>query len=240
MELTELLRTKAFVKTGVAFNTPDRYISPFIDKVQSLNPSYEVKISGTVENANEDTSHNVAYSRALVTAKVGIDSIFKFQAGIVYGLDVQKPIIKTFCGLEVSACTNLCIFKAQHVSQAFLTDDFARIYEELAVNLRRYEDIAEEYKIIANSLKARTLDMPGVQLLMGRLLEHGVKDKFLGTNVVLSAANALYDPKSAYAIKEGQTTAWNLYNATTAYVTEKTDILDKTSKTLSLSKFFLN
>ncbi len=240
MELTELLQTKAFVKSGVAFNTPDRYISPFIDKVQSLNPSFEVKTSGVVENANEDESHNIAYSRALVTAKVGIDSIFKFQAGIVYGLDVQKPVIKTFCGLEVSACTNLCIYKAQHVSQAFLTDDFARIYTELAENLRRYEDIAEEYRVISAGLKARVLDIPGIQLIMGRLLEHGIKDKALGTNVVLSAANAIYDAKSAYAIKEGQTTAWNLYNATTAYVTEKTDILDKTSKTLSLSKFFLS
>ena len=240
MEVEELLRTKAFVKTGMAFNTPDKYINPFLEKVSALNPEYHVATSGVIENANEDDSRNVSYPRALVTAKIGIDSIFKFQAGIVYGLDVQKPIIKTFCGLEVSACTNLCIYKAAHVSQALLTDDFSKIYTELALNLRRYEDIAEEYKAISQSLRERVLNVADVNLLMGRLLEHAIKDKTLGTTVVLSAATAIYDSKSAYAIKEGQTTAWNLYNATTAYVTEKTDILDKTSKTLSLSRFFLN
>lgn len=240
MNITELLQTKAFVKSGVAFNTPDRYINPFIELLQPLSPTFEVKTSGVVENANEDETHNTAYSRALVTAKIGLDNVFKFQAGIVYGLDVQKPIIKTFCGLEVSACTNLCIFNASHVSQAFLTDDFRKIYTELAQNIERYESIAEEYKGIAQGLKERILTIPQIQATMGRLLEHAVKDKFLGTSVVLSAANAIYDAKSAYAIKEGKTTAWNLYNATTAYVTEKTDILDKTGKTLSLSKFFLS
>lgn len=243
--IDEILKSKTFVKegSGAIFRSPTDYLMPFVDTVNNKLSGYKItsKVSNAVVNMNDDGSENVSFGRVNIQADGPvIDGISMPTIGIVYGLDINKPVIKVYTGTNVSACTNLCVFNPADLFQMEIMNNLERIYslaEEYAEDIsKKYE----KYQKVIKELQSQEIDMMETQMLLGGLLMRGVVDGVLGTNGVVMGTRELMDKKSVYSIKEGVTTKWNIYNAITQYITDKVDILDKPSKTLRLSNYFID
>ena len=124
MELTlnELLAGKATrIKNREYFPTK-AYVEPFLERVQKLTSEFRVQVQlPTQITYTEDGSINtedITYNRVLIEAilpdeyKFNDDS-HKAVLGMVYGIDVRKPVVKFFKGQERMSCTNLCVFSPQ-------------------------------------------------------------------------------------------------------------------------------
>lgn len=244
MEVADVLNSKVFVKgNSVTFNSPKSYLEPFIDKISSLDPEFDVKVSGAVKNAEEDKTQNIAYGRVCLEAKLSgygtDDSIGK--VGMVYALDTQKPTVKVYTGQEVSACLNLCIFNAEQVySFDLLGGGMDKAYQMAKQYAEEKEKEVEIYLKYKKELLEREHTVPEIERIIGKLIHEAMETR-LGTSPILSAAKELWNEKSRYSIiSTGGTTGWNIYNAITDHISHRADILDRPTKTLLLSKMILN
>lgn len=243
LTLEQILNSKIYVKdgAGVAFQSPREYIEPFLTAVQSLSPTFEVAISGRNANKNEDNTINESFARVHVCAKLPNEYCVEEHnsvIGLVYGLDTQKPVMKVYAGRDAWACTNLAIFRADHVHQVELVQGTATIYEKAARFAELVPEHIQQFVQKVKAMKDRQYEGPEIDRVIGRLLRESLNNKFVGTTPVLAAVQSMEDAKSVYAIRENKTTQWNMYSAVTQYVTDKVDIVDKPTKTVLISNIF--
>ncbi len=243
LTIEQIFSSKTFVKGNREYKTPKEYLEPFIEKISGIAPDISVKVSGMVQNAEIDKSVNTAYARVLIEAsnvkmksELGVYPTY----GIVVGLDPIVPIYKVYEGTTVSACTNLCVFNARSLFSGQIFDGMSQGYEIVDGWIKDWEKNYGEYLDIQQSMMKREVEAADVTHVLGKLLKYGVENKYFGTNPVIAATKELYNPSSVYYAGEEGTTAWNMYNAVTSHLSTKADIVDKASKTLLLSKFFIN
>ena len=243
LTIDDVFNSKTYVKGERNYRTPKEYLEPFMEKIQEIAPDINVQVSGKIQNAEEDRTINTAYSRIMIEAsniKLKSEGIYP-TFGIIIGLDIQKPVYKLYEGTTVSACTNLCIFNANNLFAGDIFDGLSEGYDRLGTWVDNYKETFGKNLDTFKRLEEVQLSKAELQQRLGDLLKFSIENPYLGTTPVVLAAKELYNPNSMYHIDENEgTTDWNLYNAVTAYLSNKTDILDKASKTLLLSKFFVN
>jgi hypothetical protein len=250
MELEELLRTKIYVKenSAMAFDSPTAYLNPFIDRLESFNPTWEVDTSKGILNANDDVENtiNAAYPRVVLKAKLPQYQLFagqhdmhsEMEVGLLYALDLQKPIMKLYMGSRVRVCTNMSIFNPMHVTQQDFSGNITELYNKAA----EYADIAErvqrEHETTITRLKETLLTTTQVNESLGHLLRNG--SRLFGVTPITNAAKELSDRSSRYYMGGSSTSAWNLFNAVTEGISNKSDLIEVPSKSINFSKFFLD
>jgi len=243
LTIDDVFESKTYVKGNREYKTPKEYLEKFIDVVSPIAPDISVQVSGKIQNAELDKTINTAYSRILIEAsntKLKSDGLFP-TFGIVIGLDTQKPVYKLYEGTVVSACTNLCVFNSNNMFAGDIFDGLSEGYDRLGTWVNGYKETFGENLDIYQRLEKNVLSKEQLEEKLGSLLRFSIDNPYLGTTPVVLAAKELYNPNSMYHIEDDEgTTDWNLYNAVTSYLSSKTDILDKASKTLLLSKFFIN
>lgn len=241
MKIEEILLSKTYVKENgaISFAPAREYIQPFLDKIP--NAQWEVEVANEVVNKNEeDETLNIAYPRVSIKGKLGITDLYTSIIGLVYALDLQRPLIKVYTGQEVNVCTNLTIFNAEEVFTQDLLGNYKEIYDKAQHYFERKEKQLEEYIRIYNDLVNTNLTNNELNELMGKLLFKSHKTK-LGTTPIVKASQLLKDPSSIYYVKDGKDfscTKWNVYNSITQTL-GKSDILEKPSKVVSLSRILL-
>ncbi len=247
LTLDDVLKSKIYVKdnAAVSFQSPAAYIEPFLETLKNINGiEYEVGVSGTIANKNaEDNKLNEAFARIKVEAKLPREyNIEEHDSviGMVYGLDTQKPVMKIYSGRNAWACTNLCIFRADHIHQVELMQGIDTIYEKSKVYAEQVTDHITSFGQRLKELKTTEHSGSDIDRVIGALLRKGIQNKQVGISHISSAAQALYDKSSVYAIRNGVTTQWNIMSALTQYVTDKVDIVDKCTKTLYVANLFDN
>lgn len=247
--LPDLRTSKVFVKEGsnVRFGSASDYIDPFLEHIPMGKASYIVEGANRVVNAEVDGNENIAYPRVHLQAQfhngVPDELGMKSVMGIVYALDIQKPVIKVYTGMNVSVCMNLTIF---HYSEMFQQEILSANYREVYDKAKTYAGDKEkqilEYQTKVKKLKETNLDEESLNELIGRLLLNGSKSR-LGTTPVVQAAKSLLDNSSPYYVwrnNEFACNLWNVYNSVTDVLTNKVDFTDRSNKIIALSKIMLN
>lgn len=242
LTLEDVFGSKTFVKGEREYKSPKEYLEPFIERVSQVAPNISVQVSGKIQNAEEDKTINTAFSRIMIEAsneKMISAGVFPTY-GIIIALDPVIPIYKIYEGLTVRACTNLCVFNSRNLYTGQIFDGMGEGYGILNTWVNSWKETFGANMDIFSEMEKKPVPVDDVTKVLGNLLKFGIENKYFGTNPVIHAAKELYDPNSIYYVGKESTTAWNMYNAVTSYLSTKTDIVDKASKTLLLSKFFIN
>lgn len=125
IQLNELLAGRATrIKNRDYFQTA-AYVEPFLDRVQKITKEIRIQVQLPKQityTANGDiNTEDITYNRVLIEAILPDE--YKFNddphravLGMVYGIDVRKPVVKFFKGQERRSCTNLCVFSPQLLS----------------------------------------------------------------------------------------------------------------------------
>lgn len=240
--LDEVLTSKRYVSdANVSFPSPKEYIDPFTE-IFSDAKEFRVKTMSPVVNAEESGEENVAFARVMVEADYGVTIPgFNEIYGIVYALELAKPVIKAYSGYNVSACTNLTIFNADKIIQQDLTSNYQPVYNELRKFKADKEFEKVEFVNIHKQLSEISYTIEELNERIGFLLRNAQKTK-IGTNAVVGAARLLDDPSSAYYTGDKTNyhcTPFNLYDAVTYHISNKGEFIEKPNKTIQLSKLFL-
>lgn len=153
MELTlnELLRGKATrIKSKEYFPT-EAYVEPFLERVSKLTDNFRIQcqlptqVTYTAEgNINTE---DITYNRVLIEAILPDEYKFnndphKAVIGMVYGIDVRKPVVKFFKGQERMSCTNLCVFSPELLACQDLEAETAIDYKPLNRIIEQTDDTA--------------------------------------------------------------------------------------------------
>lgn len=230
----ELLNSKIFVKNNLTFMPPSTLINRFLESIKYTNENIKIKTQNEVINENIEGSQNIAYPRfSLEVNKLNSPIENEINVyGLLVGMDLGKPLIKAYSGLNASSCLNLSIYKNTNLISQDLLTNLDSLYERVS---KFYTEEEEKFKIhseILNKLKNTILNDKQVDRLLGSLLKQG-KSSGLGTSIIVNAADLLTDKRSIYYHNPSEdTTFYNFYNAITQGITDSNDILTKPNKTL--------
>lgn len=119
LQLSELLAGRATRIKSREYYPTAAYVEPFLERVNRLTnnlrinavtPS-QITYTGDGNLSTEDITYNRVTIEAILpdSLKVNGDE-HKEVIGMVYGLDVRKPVVKFFHARERSVCTNMCVF----------------------------------------------------------------------------------------------------------------------------------
>lgn len=244
IQLEELMNSKIFVKenSAVNFKSPKSYLTPFLDIVGPHSTDIRVEVDSPIINAEESGKQNIAYPRVNVEATIG-DQMTGFYSvmGFIFALNTSTPIMKVYSGQSVKACLNLTIFNAEDIFEQNLLGNSNEIYNRAQVFFQKKEKQIEEYGKIYKDLTEKHLTPQGLNDLMGKLLLKGTQTR-LGTSPVVGAAKLLLDPKTTYYTHSGadfRCSEWNVFNALTQTLTNSSEIVNRPTKTILISKEFL-
>lgn len=241
MKIEELLSSKTYVRDNgsLTFPSPKELIEPFIENFKNDNIEYKISTNEEIVNKEQDSDIlNIAYPKVMIQANYKTDKLKDFESiiGIIYHLNIQRPVMKVFTGLEVSACLNLTIFNALNVFQQDLLGSYKECYNKVKTYIAERDVMIDEYINIYNDLVDTKLTNTELKELIGDLLFKSVKNNM--TNVITKGVKALSDPISAYYIGQGvdyNCSKWNVLQSFTAAVS-KTDISEKPVKVLNIAK----
>lgn len=119
VQLNELLAGKATRIKNKEYYPTHAYVEPFLERVKKFTDNIRISVqtpnqitySGDGSLSTEDITYNRVLMEAILPEELKInDDVHKDVIGMVYGLDVRKPVVKFYHGKERSACTNLCVF----------------------------------------------------------------------------------------------------------------------------------
>lgn len=246
LNVDEVLASKVYVKpnSSISFGTPKQYLEPFIEPIiKAGHTDFRAKVAEPVVNANESGEMNIAYPRVLVETDLGeMIPGFRSVIGLLYALDLQKPVIKVYSGYNVQSCMNLTIFDADKLFQQELLANPEKVYEKSTEFFISKEGELVEFKKTLSKLQTSFLTESELNQLIGKMIREGSKLR-LGTTPIVQAAKMLDDNSSQYYVRlqgKFECNKFQVYNAVTQAITNSSDIVDRAQKTIQLSNLILN
>lgn len=240
MIVQEIINSKTYVNenNNITFGSPKDYLSPFIDIVGE--DDLIVIGSDRMINKNEDGSENISYARVRIEKRFDAKTLneigdFNPIVGMIYALDVSKPVIKVYAGLNAVACNNLNVFNAEHLYQVELLSNYKTSYDYAKKFNNQINNILEEYFANIEQMKNRQLTNMEYKEIVGNVLAKSVKDNILGTTPIVKAVKLLEDRNSNYYFyKNDNNTLWNIYNSATDYISSSSEYKEHPNKSLKM------
>lgn len=248
LSLDELLRGKATIIKGKEYFNTEAYVTPFLERMSKFTSDFRVQamlpdqISLTKkEDLNlEDTVFNRVWVQAVMPDEAGFDNHDRV-VGMVYGLDVRKPIVKFYVGGLNRACCNLCVFSPSFLDVKEIEPEKALDYRPIERLLSQTDNVRAMLERLSNTeVKYNEVTInENLGDWVRKTLNTSFTNQFnkvkLATSSAIDAYKLLYEKEdSPYFVPKGTTTdMFNVYNAWTQVITDdKKDIINKCEKTL--------
>lgn len=250
MELTleRALAGRSTSIKGKDYLSTATYIEPFLERMSKYTDNFIIngilpdQITYTQEG--DINTEDLTFNRMWIQAVMPDDACFQGHdrvCGMVYGLDVRKPIVKFYVGGLNQACCNLCVF-----SPSFL--DVKELEPEAAIDYKPIDRLLTQTDNVRNILeRLSNTEVPYSEDLINENLGDWVRKTLnmsytnqlskvkLATSTAIDAYKLLYEKEdSPYFIPKGSNTdMFNIYNAWTQVITDDSrDIINKCEKTL--------
>lgn len=250
MELTleQALLGKATQIKGKEYYSAEAYITPFIERMSKFTndfriqaiPANQISLTRDGEVNLEDMVYNRMWIQAVMPDECGYDNHDRVL-GMVYGLDVRKPVVKLYVGGLNRACCNLCVF-----DPSFL--NVQELEPEKAINFKPINQLLEQTSTVKAMLEQLSnteveYNESVINENLGKWIRNTMDRQFvtqfgkvkIASSTAIDAFKLLYqDKESPYYVNPGYSTdMFNVYNAWTQVLTDDTkDIVNKCEKTL--------
>ena len=245
--LDQLLKGKETKIRKAEFYNTKAYIEPFLDRLSKITDNFDVKVQlpdqVTITDNQYDVTYNRVWIQGILPESYRVDN-HEEVIGMIYGLDVRKPVVKFYRGGLNMACTNLCVLNPTSLQTQELKPQQAIDYSSLDLIINQ----ASNLQVWLNRLHSQTFsrDELNINTNLGRWIRNclnmyynsGLSKVKLATTTAISAYKLLFeDEESPYYVEEdSNTNMFNIYNAFTELIThdKDKDIMNKPEKTLLL------
>ena len=250
--IDELLAGKATKIKNKDYFTTEAYVNPFLERMSKFTNDFrvEVKLPDQITvskdgNINtDDITYNRVWIQAVMPDEYNYDN-HQEVIGMVYGLDVRKPICKMYKGGLNMACTNLTVFNPSFLHIQEIEPEKALDY----TCVRRLLEQADDTKMWIQKLKNTFIEYDDqvINENLGKWVRNTITSTYdsgfgkvkLATSNVIDAYKLLYlkEDSQYFVKKDHDTSLFNIYNAFTQLITDDDkDIINKCEKTLLLRK----
>ena len=160
IKLSELLAGRATRIKDKEFLPTAAYVEPFLERVQKITKEIRVQVQLpkqiTYTASGDINTEDITYNRVLIEGVLSDKYNFNGDThrpvlGMVYGIDVRKPVVKFFKGQERMSCTNLCVFNPELLTCQDLEPETAVDYKPLERIIEQTDDTAVWMKKIIES-----------------------------------------------------------------------------------------
>jgi hypothetical protein len=251
LQLSQLLAGKPTrIKNREYFSTA-AYVEPFLERVQKITKEIRVQVqlpSQITYTANGDiNTEDITYNRVLIEAILPDE--YKFNddphravLGMVYGIDVRKPVVKFFKGQERMSCTNLCVFSPQLLSCQDLEPETQIDFKPLERIIEQTDDTATWLKKLIET--EFDCSEHNVNESLGKWIRNCINYSFnnhyqpvkIACSTPIDAYKSLFEKEDDdyYVGLNGNTSMYQIYNAFTQVLTDgmKKDPFNIFEKTL--------
>lgn len=247
--LNTLLEGKATKIKNKDYLPTRKYVEPFLERMSKFTEDFRVQVKlpdqVTFDEKDGQSIDDTTYNRVLIQGVLPkVEDNHQEVIGMVYGLDVRKPLIKIYRGLLNCACTNLCIFDPSFLNVQFIESGKGINYKPIDYLLERESDM----QLMLQTLKNTEWDgtVSNIETNLGRWIRAAISSEYdmgygkikLGTDTVVKAYNSMFvDKESPYYIGEGNNVdMFTVYNAFTELISNDggKDIMNKCEKTILL------
>lgn len=246
ISLQELLQGKATIIKNKEFFPTRNYVEPFIDKMSAFTDDFRIQVKVpdqmTTSRGEADLTYNRVLIQAVLPKKYTIDNHDEV-IGMVYGVDLKKPLVKMYRGYLNRACTNMCVFNPQ----------WQNIQELVAgepINFKPIKELMEftnDFPRKLEKLKSSFIERDKRTDYLGQWVDYTLREQEdtgfgkvkLASSIAIDAYKQLFiDSNSDYYIPNGiEPSMFDVYNSFTQIVThDSKDIVNKFSKTILVSK----
>lgn len=251
ISIDQLMNGKATRIGKRAYLSTAAYVEPFIERMSKFTKDFIVEVelpkqvTRTVDgDVNAD---DITYNRVLIQAVMPESCSFDNHdevIGMVYGLDVRKPVAKIYRGALNRACTNLCVFDPEFLQMQPVNPEEALNYKAVEYLLSQTSDIKLMLENLHNTTWKAEDDLVSLNLgkwqrnAMHMVYNVGYGDVKIGTDLVTKAYSSMFeDPDSSYYIGVGnEVDMFTVYNAFTQLISNDKgkDLMNRAEKTLLL------
>lgn len=255
-EIRDLYESKTWVSNSrIQYDPPHGIIGPFIDFIEPLVDTVGVELvssySHEVVNKNDDGSRNVSYGRVKIEARIGNSHLVQFDreqntfqevAGLIYAFDLGTPEIIVYHGSRAQSCLNLMVFNSEDTrSFNYAKDGTDGAFSTLDGYMKDFGFKVEQQRELIERLMNTHWPLPLLEQNIGKMLIHVINNGSFGSAAVNAAVKSLFDPSSKYAVhSSGGTSAWNVLQALTQYVTDKSYLNVGPEKSFQMADYVLN
>lgn len=254
LQLNELLAGRATRIKNREYYPTSAYVEPFLERINKLTnnirinavtPS-QITYTGDGNLSTEDITYNRVTIEAILpdTMKINNDE-HKEVIGMVYGLDVRKPVVKFFHAHERCVCTNMCVFSPSLLACQDLEPETAIDFKPLERIISQTNDtIAQLKKLLEMEFECSEYN---INESLGKWIRNCINYSYdnhygkvkIACSTPIDAYKSLFEREdSDYFIgNESITSMYNIYNAFTQMITDsrKKDSFNVFEKTLLIS-----
>lgn len=253
IKLNELLAGRATRIKNKEYFPTHAYVEPFLERVQRITKEIRIQVQLpkqiTYTASGDINTEDITYNRVLLEAVLPDeykfnDDTHKPIIGMVYGIDVRKPVVKFFKGHERCACTNLCVFSPELLSCQDLEAETAIDYKPLERIIEQTDDTAAWLKKLVET--DFDCSEQNINESLGRWIRNCINYSFnnhyqpvkIACSTPINAYKSLFEKEDDdyYVGIGGSTGMYNIYNAFTQVLTDgmKKDPFNIFEKTLLL------
>lgn len=250
MELTleQTLAGKSTQIKGKEYLSTAAYVEPFLERMSKYTDKFifngiqpdQISLTKDGDINLEDTVWNRMWVQAVMPDNNMFDNHNRV-VGMVYGLDVRKPIVKIYVGGLNMACCNLCIFSPSFLDIKELEPEKALDYRPIdrlltqTDNVRNILERLSNTEVEYNDVRINENLGDWIRKTLNFSFNNQLSKVKLATSSAIDAYKLLYEKEdSPYFVPKGTTTdLFNIYNAWTQVITnDSKDIINKCEKTL--------
>lgn len=224
------------------------YVEPFVErlskftsdfKVQAVTPN-QMTLTKSGEMDMDDITYNRVWIQGILPDDLQIEN-HKEVIGMVYGLDVSRPVVKIYRGGLNMACTNLCVFSPSEIAVQDIEPAKAFDYSSVTRLIEQTFELANWLRGLQTQFIDRNVEsmQKNLGLWMHNSITQSTKSlhqsyKIAPSTVLDAYKNLFFKEDSDYYVPEDQDASlFRVYNAFTDQITNKDkDILSKVDKTL--------
>ena len=244
--IADLLKGKATIIKNKEFFPTKTYIEPFLNKMSAVTDDFRVQAVLPDQMTKVKDAEDLTYNRVLIQAvlpeKYCIDKHDEV-VGLVYGIDVRKPVVKIYRGYLNQACTNLCVFNPQWMNAQELIPGEPINYSPI----KNLMEATNDFAVKLDKMKSTYLDRSEMKRYLGEWVDYSLREhqdygfgkvKIAVSTPVNAYKQLFIDGDSEYYIPPGiDPTLFDVYNSFTQLITDDVkDILNKFEKTIIINR----
>ena len=212
MEVTleQLMQGKGTLIKNKEYWPTAAYVNPFIKRLETVVERFEIKVETPSQITltkdgqinTQDITYNRVWIQGVLPESYRVDN-HDDVIGMVYGLDVRKPIVKFYRGGLNRACTNLCVFSPDSLSARELNPEEAIDYRPLDTMIKQantIKDFLQKLHATQFSREASNLNEHlGMWMRRSWAMEYdnGVTKASIAASVVEGAFKLLFEKESS-------------------------------------------
>jgi hypothetical protein len=244
--INELLKGKSTIIKNKEFFPTKTYVEPFLERMSKFTDDFRINIKLPDQITTHRDNRDITYNRVLIQAVLPpehcIDNHDEVM-GLVYGIDVRKPVAKIYRGYLNKACTNLAVFTPQWINTQELIPGEPIDYKPI----KHLMEHTNNFNVVLKKMKETTVNRDDRTQMLGKWVDASLREcedygfgkvKIAVTTPIDAYKQLFINQDSEYYIPEGiDPTLFDIHNSFTQLIShDARDLMNRFEKVMIVNK----